>query len=64
MLDIRNNAIQNAPEEWNLWSENMQLSVVQGDPLYPAFVNPQFRLDTIRRWAVPHDSSRLANHRW
>lgn len=40
MLDIRNNAIQNAPEEWNLWSENMQLSVVQGDPLYPAFVNP------------------------
>lgn len=39
-LDIRNNAIQNAPEEWNLWSENMQLSVVQGDPLYPAFVNP------------------------
>ena len=27
MLDIRNNAIQYAPEEWNLWSENMQLSI-------------------------------------
>ncbi len=39
MLDIRNNAIQYAPEEWNLWSENMQLSIVQGDPMYPSFVN-------------------------
>lgn len=39
-LDIRNNAIQYAPDEWALWSNNMQLSVVPGDPLYPTFVNP------------------------
>ena len=39
-LDIRNNAIQYAPDDWALWSDNMQLSVVSGDPMYPTFVNP------------------------
>lgn len=39
-MDIRNNAIQYAPDEWSLWGDNIQLSIVPGDPLYPAFVNP------------------------
>lgn len=39
-MDIRNNAIQYAPEGWALWSDNLQLSIVPGDPMYPAFVNP------------------------
>ena len=39
-LDIRNNAIQYAPADWSVWDENIQLSVVAGDPLYPTFVNP------------------------
>lgn len=70
MLDIRNNAIQNAPEEWNLWSENMQLSVVQGDPLYPAFVNPTRNVGAVSSgYDTPLGRSRtirtgLANHRW
>lgn len=39
-MDIRNNAIQYAPEGWALWSDNLQLSIMPGDPMYPAFVNP------------------------
>ena len=39
-LDIRNNAIQYAPDDWSLWNENIQLSIVPGDPMYPKFVNP------------------------
>ena len=40
LLDIRNNAIQYVADDWSIWDENIQLSIVEGDPYYPKFVNP------------------------